>query len=88
MEMKAIGYSIMHVIDKKCNLPVCSRKCKNISEVEIIGIDGNSCVAASAKGAAKMRFHTTISLDCVGVSNLQRFETTKEQLLKLGVVLR
>lgn len=61
---------------------------KNISEVEIIGIDGNSCVAASAKGAAKMGFHTTINLDCVGVSNLQRFETTKEQLLKLGVVLR
>lgn len=61
---------------------------KNISEIEIIGIDGNSCISASAKGAVKRGFDVSLRLNCVGVSNLQRFEETKENLKKSGVILK
>lgn len=61
---------------------------KSISEIEMIGIDGNSCIKASAKGAVKCGFTVSIILSCVGVSNLPQFEKTKESLKKLGVILR
>ena len=61
---------------------------KNISEIEIIGIDGNSCINTSAKGAVKRGFKVSLRLNCVGVSNLQRFEETKENLKKSGVILK
>lgn len=63
-------------------------KSKNISEVEIIGIDGNICIYASAKGAIEQGFDVTIFLEGVGVGNSSRFEATKEQLLQLGVILK
>ena len=61
---------------------------KHISEIEMIGVDGNSCIKASAKGAVKCGFIVSIILSCVGVSNLPRFEKTKENLEKLGVILK
>lgn len=60
---------------------------QKITEVEIIGVDGNSCIKASAKGAVKCGFLVSILLSCVGVSNLPRFEKTKENLEKSGVIL-
>ena len=54
----------------------------------MIGVDGNSCIKASAKGAVKCGFILSIILRCVGVSNLPRFEKTKENLEKLGVILK
>ena len=60
---------------------------KSISEIEMIGVDGNSCIKASVKGAVKRGFLVSILLSCVGVSNLPRFEKTKEDLEKLGVML-
>lgn len=54
----------------------------------MIGVDGNSCIKASAKGAVKCGFILSIILSCVGVSNLPRFEKTKENLEKLGVILK
>ena len=60
---------------------------QKITEVEIIGVDGNSCIKASAKGAVKCGFLVSILLSCVGVSNLPRFEKTKENLEKSGVML-
>ncbi len=62
-------------------------KAKSISEIEMMGVDGNSCIKASAKGAVKSGFHVSILLNCVGVSNLPRFEKTKEELEKIGVRL-
>ena len=41
---------------------------KHISEIEMIGVDGNSCIKASAKGAVKCGFIVSIILSCVGVS--------------------
>lgn len=58
---------------------------RKISEVELIGIDGNSCISASAKGAMKERFHVSIILNCVGSANAERFERTKEKLVKIGI---
>ena len=54
----------------------------------MVGVDGNLCINASAKGAVKCGFFVSILLSCVGVSNLPRFEKTKENLEKLGVILR
>ena len=58
---------------------------EGVSEIEMIGVDGNSCIKASAKGAVKCGFIVSIVLNCIGVSNLPRFEKTKEDLEKMGV---
>ncbi|MGN1304654.1 MAG: isochorismatase family protein [Oscillospiraceae bacterium] len=63
-------------------------KSKNISDVEIIGIDGNSCISASAKGAIKKGYVVSVDLDCIGVANPLRFEKTKETLSVMGVILK
>ena len=55
-------------------------KSKSISEIEMIGVDGNLCINASAKGAVKCGFFLSILLSCVGVSNLPRFEKQKKTL--------
>ena len=61
---------------------------KGVSEIEMIGVDGNSCIKASAKGAVKCGFIVSLFLNCVGVSNLPKFEKTKEDLEKIGVILK
>ena len=61
---------------------------KSISEIEMIGVDGNSCTKESAKGAINSGFVVSIVLSCVGVSNMPRFEKTKETLKKIGVILK
>lgn len=58
---------------------------RNISEVELIGVDGNSCIKASAKGAMKNGFNVSVILSCIGIANFERFDRTKEQLEKIGV---
>lgn len=63
-------------------------KTQNISDVEIIGIDGNSCISASAKGAIKKGYVASINLNCIGVANPLRFEKTKETLSVMGVILK
>lgn len=59
---------------------------KSISEIEITGIDGNSCIKESAKGAIKRGFAVSIILNCVGVANMARFEETIENLKEIGVI--
>ena len=56
-----------------------------VSVVTIIGIDGNSCIAASALGARALGYHTIVPCDCVGVQNAARFASTKARLLRAGV---
>ena len=60
---------------------------QNITEIEIIGVDGNSCINASAKGAIKKGYVVLINLSCIGVANPLRFEKTKETLSDMGVIL-
>ena len=63
-------------------------KSKGISDVEIIGIDGNSCISASAKGEIKKGYIVSINLNCIGVVNPIRFEKTKETLSAMGVIIK
>ena len=63
-------------------------KSKSITEIDMIGIDGNSCVKESAKGAIKSGFSVSIILSCIGVFNIPRFEKTKDDLKKIGVIIR
>lgn len=53
---------------------------QGISEIEVTGIDGNYCVAASALDAAALGFSVHYPLDCIGIKNQQRFLKTKKKL--------
>ena len=59
---------------------------KSIKELEIMGVDGNSCIKASVR-AIDCGFSVTVPLDSVGVINQTRFEKTKELFTELGVML-
>lgn len=60
---------------------------ERISEVELVGIDGNSCICASAKSALQKGYAVSVNLSCTGVANPLRFERTKAVLSSLGVLL-
>ena len=57
----------------------------NINEVEIIGVDGNSCVAVSAMGAKKLGYKVSMRLECIGRRNIERFQHTIEELRGKGI---
>ena len=60
---------------------------KPVNEIELAGVDGNSCIAISAADGAKLGFSISISLPCIGIANEERFATTKEKLLKANIIL-
>lgn len=53
---------------------------RKISEIEVTGIDGNFCVAASTLDAAALGFSVYYPLDCIGIKNQRRFLNTKKKL--------
>ncbi|MGE5627930.1 MAG: isochorismatase family protein [Solirubrobacterales bacterium] len=53
----------------------------NASELEIVGVDGNYCVGASAFDGAKKNFEILFNEALVGVGNKSKFEKTKNKLL-------
>lgn len=57
----------------------------NISELEVVGIDGNCCVKSTAIDGIKNNLKVTILLSCVGVINKERFLKTKQDLIKRQV---
>ena len=57
-----------------------------IQEVDIIGIDGNSCIAASAVGAKRCGYDVSLLAECIGVCNASRFEKTKAMLEEKGIL--
>lgn len=59
---------------------------KSIKELEILGVDGNSCIKASVKGAIDCGFSVMVPLDSIGVINQNRFENTKDLFTKPGVI--
>lgn len=61
---------------------------KEITNLEIVGVDGNYCVFGTAKEGKKYLNNVTVNCDCVGAMNGQRFEKAKETLGKLGVEIR
>ncbi len=62
-------------------------KDQEITKIEIIGIDGNCCVASTALDAKNLGFSVTFPLDYIGISSKERFKKTKEKLEKAGVAV-
>lgn len=60
---------------------------KNISEIDVIGIDGCCCVARSALDARKLGYKVTMPCSYIGVKNIERFERKKILLEKQGVCI-
>ena len=58
---------------------------KEIEAIEVIGIDGNCCVAATALEAKERGLAVRFPLQYVGIKSMQRFERTREKLVKAGV---
>ncbi len=60
---------------------------EQVTEVEIIGVDGNSCIANSAADAKKHGYKVVLPCQCIGVQNRQRFEKSKHYLREKGIML-
>ncbi|EHI74634.1 Isochorismatase family [Streptococcus criceti] len=58
---------------------------REVRELEIVGVDGNGCIKASALAADRSGFKVTLDLKCIGVANQTKFTKTKEKLLAAGV---
>lgn len=56
-----------------------------VSAVEIIGIDGNSCVAATALDACRLGFAVMLPLKYIGVKDRQRFQRTRDKLVRCDI---
>lgn len=48
--------------------------------LEIVGVDGNCCVAQTAMDAAGKGYQTSVLMDCVGVRNAKIWEKTIKRL--------
>lgn len=59
-----------------------------IDEIEVCGIDGNSCVKSIALDASKNGYQVSILLENVGIMNKERFEKTLTMLKKSNIHLQ
>ena len=59
----------------------------HISQLEIVGIDGNCCVARSAIDASKCGFSVTLPLKYIGMKNKERFANTRKKLTQANVTI-
>ncbi len=57
----------------------------NITSLELVGVDGNYCVANTALDGIKKGFAILFNEYCIGISNQAKFTKTKKTLLKKGV---
>lgn len=60
---------------------------EQVSEIEIVGIDGNSCIARSALDARSHGYKAVLPCACIGVKNTERFEKTKLLLAEKGIAV-
>ena len=56
-----------------------------ISTIEVIGIDGNCCVAASALDAAELGFSVIFPLKYIGIMSRKQFMKTRERLCNANI---
>lgn len=59
----------------------------NVTELEIIGVDGNSCVKKTCLDAVNAGYNVTLNLKCTAARNEKIFEKTLEELSDAGVVV-
>lgn len=58
---------------------------KSITELEIVGVDGNYCVKAAVIGAVKAGYNVNLDEECIGTGNSKKYKKTKNIFQKLGV---
>ena len=58
-----------------------------ITEIELVGVDGNFCVGMSALDGATKGFSIRLSLSCIGIANARRFLKTQEKLAQANVLI-
>ena len=59
-----------------------------IDHIELAGIDGNSCVSATALDAMNLGFSVAFPLSLVGIANAERFGKTRARLEGAGITIR
>ena len=62
-------------------------KSLNVTDLEIIGVDGNSCVKKTCLDAVNTGYRVTLNLKCTAARNEKIFEKTLEELTDAGVVV-
>ncbi len=62
-------------------------KSLNITDLELIGVDGNSCVKKTCLDAVNAGYRVTINLKCTAARNEKIFEKTLEELSDAGVLM-
>lgn len=60
---------------------------RDVDAVEVIGIDGNFCVKATAMGALQDGLDVAVNRCAVVSKNLERFEATAKKLADAGVTI-
>lgn len=60
---------------------------RDVDAVEVIGIDGNFCIKATALGALRGGLDVTVNKRAVASKNPARFESTARKLVDAGVVI-
>ncbi|BCN30852.1 cysteine hydrolase family protein [Anaeromicropila herbilytica] len=60
---------------------------KNINEVELVGVDGNYCVAATALDAKKNGLVVKFNHQCIGVANITKFKKILTRLENDGITI-
>lgn len=58
---------------------------KEITEIEIVGVDVGGSVSATAKGALDFELKVSISNDCVGMMNEDKYSKYAAKLKEFGV---
>lgn len=60
----------------------------NISELEMVGVDGNYCVAASARSGVKNKFSVLFNRQCIEAAKVDKFEKTMSRLRASNVTVQ
>lgn len=58
---------------------------KNVTELEIIGIDGNYCVKATAIAASKAGYEVVLNKNCIGIADAKKYRKSKMKMKRIGV---
>ena len=59
----------------------------NVTDLEIIGVGGNSCVKKTCLDAVNAGYMVTLNLKCTATRNEKVFEKTLEELTDAGVII-
>lgn len=60
-------------------------KSYEISNIEVVGIDGNCCVASTAIDAARLGYSVEILMEYIGIRNIKKFSKTKEKFIQENI---